>query len=285
MPVRFVVGCFAAIALLSAGVVHAGPEELSECEHYLVKTGTMRAVISNIGGYDKTLTTNYSRFVADFLLGLAAHPDLPRQRQSFQIQPERFMSAWRSATGRKTDEAPVSMRRVLEYGQRFAVDTAPDLDLEDREAGSALAVRVSWPEDAGLDNSYTYEDTLSDPDVRIRQARVIRYLLIDFGDVVAYERMSGVSGRPTSGALGALFSMLGMADIESTRQAIAADGTQVNRTRVRKLFPFTALATVTPDGTARRGVPDGRDDLELLADKLEFDLDLRIESPWPRPCH
>jgi len=281
MAVRFLF----ATALLSASVARAGPEAPAECDHLLVETDTLREVISTIGGYDNTVTTNYSRFVADFLLGLAAHPDLQRHRQSFQIEPERFMSAWRSATGRKADEAPVSMRRVLEYGQRFAVDTGPELALEGRKAASALAVRVSWPENAGLGTSYTYEDTLSDPDVRIRQQRVMQYLLIDFGDVVAYERMSGVSGRPTSGALGALFSVLGMADIESTRQAVAADGTQVNRTRVRKLFPFTALATITPDGNAERGVPDDRGDLERLADKLEFDLAIEMHSPWPRPCH
>ena len=285
MAVRFFVGYLAALALLSASVARVGPEAPSGCEHYRVETGTMHEVISNIAGYDKTLTTNYSRFVADFLLGLAAHANVQQHTTSFQIQPERFMSAWRSATGRTADKAPISMRRVLEYGQRFAVDTAPNVALEGPEPEVTLAVRVSWPEDAGLGSSYTYEDTLSDPDVRIRQERVIQYLLFDFGEVVAYERMSGVSGRPTSGALGALFSVLGMADIESTRQAIAADGTQVNRTRVRKLFPFTATATVAPDGTARRGIPDGRRDLAALADKLDFDLEIEMQSEWPKPCH
>lgn len=261
------------------------PPALADCPHHLVETETMRQVISGIGDYDTTLTTNYSRFVADFLFGVATRPAVQQEKKSFQIQPERFMSAWQSVTGRSADEAPVSMRRVLEYGQRFAVDTGPDVDLDGPEVEFALAVRVSWPESAGLGSSYTYEDTLSEPDVRIREQRVIEYLLFRFDDVVAYERMTGVSGRPTSGALGALFTLLGMADIKSTRHAVAADGTQVNRTRIRKLFTFTALATIAPDGTAERGIPDGREDLEALAEKLDFDLEIELRSPWPLPCN
>ncbi|MDT8449514.1 MAG: hypothetical protein RQ847_05005 [Wenzhouxiangellaceae bacterium] len=264
-----------------APVAHAA----DECPDQLVSTETMRQVIASIEGYDTTLTTNYSRFVADFLFGLAAHPAVREESTSFRIQPEGFMSAWQSATGRSANEAPVSMQRVLEYGQHFAVDIRPDVVTEGPEHDLVMAVHVSWPESAGLGSSYTYEDTLSEPDVRIREQRVIEYLLFRLDDVVAYERITGVSGRPTSGALGALFTLLGVADIESTRHVVAADGTQVNRARVRKLFPFTALATIAPDGTAQRGIPDGREDLEMLAEKLDFDLEIEMRSPWPTPCH
>lgn len=260
------------------------PRADEQCPHLLVSTGVMRDVIAGIDDYDTNPTTNHARFVADFLLGLVRHPAIAGTTESLRILPERFLAAWMDATGRPRAEAPPGIRRVLRYDQRFAVDLQPDAAVRGREPVELLAVRVAWPESAGHGASYTYEDTQTEPDVRIRQERVIDYLLIDFGDAIAYEMMTGVAGRPTSGALGALFTLLGMADIESTRHAVAADGTQVNRARVRKLFAFTALATIAPDGTAARGIPDDRQDLQRLAESLDFELDIEMHEPWPQIC-
>ncbi|MGK7296664.1 MAG: hypothetical protein ACNS61_12710, partial [Candidatus Wenzhouxiangella sp. M2_3B_020] len=92
------------------------------CDHAIVDAGTMRDVIARIEGYDTGATTNQSRFVAEFLFALADSPALNGAR-SFQVQPDRFMAAWLAATDRKPDEAPVSMAKVMEFGQRFVVDT------------------------------------------------------------------------------------------------------------------------------------------------------------------
>ena len=258
----------------------------SACDHAIVDAETMREVIGNIDGYDTGATTNQSRFVADFLLGLTGHPALDDAR-TFQIQPDRFLNAWLDATGRPREEAPLSMTKVLEFNQRFAVDTRPELRYEDPEAPEPrreLSVRVSWPAGRGQPSHYGYHDTLAEPDVRMRHARVITYQLIDFGDWIAYENLSGVAGRPTSGALSALFGLLGMARIRSTRLAVADDDMQVLRSRVRKLFEFTSLVTIAPDGRARRGIPDGRSDLRILAERLDADLDVEAEASPPEPC-
>ncbi|MGK7295108.1 MAG: hypothetical protein ACNS61_04650, partial [Candidatus Wenzhouxiangella sp. M2_3B_020] len=207
--------------------------------------------------------------------------------RSFQVQPDRFMAAWLAATDRKPDEAPVSMAKVMEFGQRFVVDTRPELEYRgppDIEPRHVLSVRVSWPGGPDAPSRYSYHDTLAEPDVRVRHERVITYLLIDFGDWVAYENISGISGRPMSGGLGALFSVLGTARIRSTRLAVADDEMQVLRSRVRKLFGFKTLATIDPEGHADKGIPDERDDLRELAELLDMDISVETAAPPPEPC-
>ncbi|MDT8409048.1 MAG: hypothetical protein RQ741_05570 [Wenzhouxiangellaceae bacterium] len=273
--------------MLLAGTAYGA--ENHRCPHSLVATETMSRELNRIAakGYDIDATTNQARFIADFLFGLAGRPGIAGPAGTFQIQPQRFFDAWLAATGAAPDEAPTSMQKVLEFNQRFVVDTSPRVQLE-LPAGAPepriLSVLVSWPESHDAPNAYSFEDRLSDPHVRLRHERVIRYLLLDFGTFVAYERVEGISGRPTSGPLGALFSLLGMAEMRSSRLAIAEDGTQVNRTRVHKLFNFTALAVVEPDGRASRGLPADRPDLEALASGLELDIEIQGYETPTQPC-
>ena len=273
--------------LLSTGYANVAADTLTRCEHTLVDTETMHAVVEGIEGYDTGAVINQSRFVADFLFGLAEREDVTAATGSFQIQPRRFFRAWLDATGTRAEDAPVSMRKVLEFDQAFVVDTRPVVrplpaSPENRQV---LSVHVSWPAAHHAADHYSYEETMADPSVRLRHDRVITYTLIDFGDFVAFENMQGIHGKPTSGGLGALFSFLGTARILSSRFAVVDDQTQVNRSRVRKLFPFTTLTTITPEGTATRGIPDDRADLQILADRLEVDIEIEIHSPWPKPCY
>ena len=258
-----------------------------ECGHNLIGIETMDKVVESIKGYDTGAVINQSRFVADFLFGLARRDDVSGATGVFQIQPQRFFRAWLKATGTSAEDAPVSMRKVLDFNQRFVVDTRAAVELSPTlpAARQVLAVHVSWPAAPRVADHYSYEDTMADPSVRMRHDRVITYALIDFGDVVAFENMTGIYGKPTSGGLGALFKFLGTARILSSRFAVADDQTQVNLSRVRKLFSFTTLATITPDGTAARGIPDDRADLQLLANRLEADIEIELRSPWPKPCY
>jgi len=257
----------------------------SDCPHTIVETERMRRVMATIDSYEPT-TTNQSRFVADFLFGLARDPELVALSDTFQVQPERFIAAWREVNNASMNDAPVSMRKVLEFNQRFVVDTNPParIDPASAEPRQVLSVHVSWPAGPDRPDHYTYHDRLTDPEVRMHQERMITYQLIDFGDFVAYENIEGVRGKPTSGALGALFKVLGMTRIHSTRFAVTDDNTQLIRSRVSKLLTFTAHATVTPDGRGRRGIPDDRPELEALADRLDRDLEIEVEQPPPAPC-
>lgn len=274
--------CAAGMLMLLA----ADAADADACTHLLVATETMREVMSEIEGYDTAAATNQSRFVADFLFALARRPEIAGGSGTFQVQPDRFFEAWLDINHRRPEQVPMSMRKVLEHGQRFVVDSRSRVRIspETVPVRQVLSVRASWPEAPETGDHYSYHDTSAVPSIRLRHERVITYLLIDFGDFIAYENMQGIRGRPTSGALGALFGLLGMADIKQSRFAVADDRTQVNRARVEKLFSFTALTTITPEGVAERGIPDHREDLQALAGKLETDLELEAARPPPLPC-
>lgn len=252
---------------------------------------TLREAIAGIRdragpGYDIDATTNQPRFVAEFLFALADRVQAQGQR-SFRVLPQRYFEAWQLATGKTAEQAPVGMKRVLEFDQRFVVEIDPTLTLRlpsGLELKRALAVRVGWPVQSNGADSYRYIDTAAEPDVLLQQARDIRYLLLDFGDFVAYEQVDGISGKPTSGGLGALFLVLGLADLRSSRLAISEDGLQVNRTRVAKLFTFTAVALVRPDGVATRDLPRDRPDLIALAERLAVDYEVDAPTRWPELC-
>ncbi len=70
----------------------------------------------------------------------------------------------------------------------------------------------------------------------------------------------------------------------SNRLALANDRTLVAYTRGRRLFPFSTLATVRPDGSTSRGVPGNRDDLEALGERLSRLPDIRYSGSPPKPC-
>lgn len=273
------------ILLLLPGDAGAA-NDLADCDHVLVKIETMREVMYTIEGYDTAAATNQSRFVADFLFALARRPEISKGSGTFQIQPERFFEAWLDVNNRRAEQAPVSMRKVLEYGQRFVaeVDAPTRIVPATLAPRHVLSVRASWPEAPDAEDHYSYHDTMAEPSVRLRHQQVITYQLIDFGNFIAYENMQGIHGRPTTGALGALFSLLGTAEIRQSRFAVADDQTQVNRSKVKKLFSFTALTTITPEGIARRGIPSGRKDLQALAELLEMKINVEAQKSPPPAC-
>jgi hypothetical protein len=101
------------------------------------------------------------------------------------------------------------------------------------------------------------------------------YRLLDLGDMIVYGEIRGLHGKPTSGALGLLFKMIGEASILENRMAIAPDGTQVSRARGRKWGrDVTATVVIAPDGRAEKGIPRGRPDLAALEERLKRPLRL-----------
>jgi hypothetical protein len=83
------------------------------------------------------------------------------------------------------------------------------------------------------------------------------------------------------GFLSALFAVLGKPDLRETRVAVSADHWQVVRGRV-KVFPGiskTGTATIEPDGRGHEGVPDDRQDLGALRERLRQPVELRYGPP------
>lgn len=225
--------------------------------------------------YNTLTTTNVARFQAHVILRLA------RQAQTrdpggppLLIGHREWYNAFLQAKGLREDEAPVFLRLALSYQQDQIVDYHYRHVIDKMKRGAApevaLNIKVYWPETAELPAYYSFEDTLTTPKLQVTNHRVITYRLLDFGDRIVYDEITGLTGRPTTGLLGALFKIIGEGRVVRTSMAIAEDGLQVTRTHSKK-GPLGVHATVTvwPDGGMVKGVPNNRGDLFKLEKKVK----------------
>ena len=137
-------------------------------------------------------------------------------------------------------------------------------------------MRIGWPASRGGKDHYSYEDKLSVPDLKVTNERVITYRLLDFGDMVAYDEVEGLRGRPTEGFLGVLFEIIGEGHIEWSRMAVSASGLQVSRARASKgFFHVESSVTVFPDGRVEKDLPPDRPELVPLDKRVRQPLQIR----------
>jgi hypothetical protein len=224
-------------------------------------------------GYDLTATTNGARFQAEVLLDLlrASRARDPGGAPLF-IGHSEWFAAYLERTGLAPGSAPLFMRLAHEYGQDVEVDGRAERVIEKVVEGPApvLAanVTIGWPA-SGKRGRYSYEDTLAVPDLKVTNERIITYRLLDCGDMVVYDEIEGLLGRPTEGFLGVLFNLIGEGNVYWSRMAIAADGLQVSRARAGKgPFKVETSVTVFPDGRVEKDLPAGRPDLKPLEQRL-----------------
>ena len=220
-----------------------------------------REAIEQSRGYDRLAITNGGRLQADVLLRLARsarekRPDGPPLR----VGHDDWFQALLQVTGTTAERAPLYTRLAWQNKQDVLVEYRPSRVIREVVQGPApqlaLGVTISWPAVAGAPSEYSYEDTLSTPHLKVTQKRVITYQLLDFGDVVVFDQMEGLHGRPTTGALGVLFSVLGEGRVVEYRMAVTPDGSQISRGRARKaFFEVATTLTVRPDGRTEKGVP------------------------------
>jgi hypothetical protein len=227
-------------------------------------------------GYDITATTNSGRFQADVLLRLCergqAGPLFVGHREWFEALLE-----VRSLTA---ERAPVFARLANEYGQDMALECRTERVVEAVTKGPkvkrALGVRIAWPATNGKGESYSFEDLLSRPTLQVTNHREVTFRLVDFGDRILLDAMDGLTGRPSSGALGLLFKMIGEGRVVQYRMTTASDGVQVSRGRARKaFFDVESTVTVQPDGKAEKDTPADRADLQALDKRLQEPLDVK----------
>ncbi len=253
----------------------------------VVPRAEILAAMQACQGYDPTATTNGARFQAEVLLSLLR---ASRERDSGQtplfIGHEDWFAAYLERTDRKAESAPLFMRLAHQHRQDLEVDAHPDRVLERVMEGPApslaASVRIGWPATPGGKDRYSYEDKLSVPDLKVTNQRIMTYRLLDYGDLVAYDEVEGLRGRPTEGFLGLLFDIIGEGSIQWSRMTISADGLQVARARAAK-GPFRVESTVTvfPDGRVEKDLPKGRADLVALEKRLLRPLKVRYR-PWDR---
>ena len=258
-----------AVSLAPEGTRAVAPAEILEA---------MRAC----QGYDLRATANAARLHAEVLgrLVRAAQARDPEGLPLF-IGHGPWFSAYLERTGLTADQAPTFARLAHAHGQDTEIDYRPGRVLRAVEPGAtptvAANVSIAWPRGPGRPESYSYEDERASPRLRVTNRREMSYRLLDFGDRVVYGEVRGLRGRATSGALGALFDLIGEVSVIESRMAIAADGVQVTRGLGRKAgLSVWATVTVHPDGRAEKGVPPNRPDLAALEARLERPLRLEF---------
>jgi hypothetical protein len=238
-------------------------------------------------GYDARKTTNLARFQAGVILRLAerARARAPEGAPLFFDHAEWFR-AYLETVGLSPDQASVSCRLSVASRQDAWVDYRRERVVRQVRVGRvvhlALNVCVGPLQQASVPPRYSYDDDSSTPRLRVTVEREYRYRLLDLGDQVVLDDIEGLHGRPTSGLLGLLFTLIGEGRAVRSRMAFASDGTQVMVGQANKAFiARTATVTVHPDGTADHGVPGGRPDLAALEARLREPLGVEY-VPWPK---
>ena len=227
-------------------------------------------------GYDLLATANGGRLQAEVLLDLARvaqekRPDGP----PLLIGHDEWFRALTQVAGVPAERAPIYTRLAWQNKQDVVVEYRPSRVIREVVKGPAprlaVDVTISWPAAPGAPSEYSYEDTQSTPHLKVTDKRVITYHLLDYGDMVVLDQIEGLTGRPTSGALGVLFSVLGEGRIVEYRMVVMPDGLQVSRGRARKaFFEVATTLTVRPDGRTEKGVP---------AEPRFRDIETRLAAP------
>jgi hypothetical protein len=253
----------------------------------VVPTERLLEAMKEVRAYELTATANGPRLQADVVLALLheAQATDPERRPLF-IGHREWYEAFLARTGLPPSKAPLYVRRPYEVGQDLVVDyrreAVVEAVLQGPQPRAVANIRILWARAPGKAEEYSYDDNLSSPHLRVTQKRLITYRLVDYGDRLWYAEIAGLYGRPTNGALGVLFDLIGEARVRESRSAFLSDGVQVVRGRGSKWgFDRTETMTVWPDGHADQGVPANRPDLQTLEARLLEPLAIRFR-PLPK---
>jgi hypothetical protein len=243
------------------------------------------AAMQSTRGYDPTATTNAGRFSVEVLLALAASAEKDKTGVPLFIGHEEWFQAFVELRGLTPETAPLYARLARQYKQDMLVEHRTDRVIERVVTGPspqrALVVVSAWPETRNGPTQYSFQDLLARPTLQVTNHRRIRYRVLAYDDRIVVDEVDGLSGRPSSGALGLLFKVIGEGRVVEYRMTIAPDGTTVSRGRAKKgFFGVSSTLTVQPDGKAEKDVPEGRADLRALAKRLEEPIDVRTR-PLP----
>jgi hypothetical protein len=255
----------------------------------VVPTERLLQAMKEVVAYELTATANGPRLQADVVLALVheAQAQDPERRPLF-VGHREWYDAFIARTGLPPSKTPLYVRRPYEVGQDLVVDYRRELVvaavLQGPQPRAVANVRIFWERSPGKPDQYSYDDTLSKPNLRVTQDRLITYRLVDYEDRLWYAEVDGLHGRPTSGALGVLFELIGEARVHESRSAFLPDGVQVVRGRASKWgFDRTETVTVWPDGHADPGVPANRRDLVALEARLLEPLAIRFQPMRREP--
>ena len=240
-------------------------------------------------GYDVLATANGARFSAGVLLDLAKRA---RTQAPLLVNHHDYFEAFLQVNSLTRDKAPIFARVADEYGEDQFIDPRPEKVIRKIAEGQPpqLAVNIVSGWHSGAKSEYEYDDLSSTPHLRVIHKRISSYRLLDFGDALLFDEVSGVLGRATDGLLGAMFRIIGNGTAARSFTAFAMDGVQVTRTTAKKgPITITETATVTLDGRGQKGLLPNRPDLAQLEERLKKPFSAQYvplaDDPdqWPRP--
>lgn len=240
----------------------------------------MRTAALSYGGYDLLATTNWTRFQSTLYLQLVRRAMEREPLGGVLFIPSEYLF-WEflSVAGlADPKKAPAHLLWALHLEQGTQLEYRPEGIVRRVKKGTeptlAVNVRIAWPDRPDGTDKYGFIDTLSVPKLKVTNHQEVTFRLLDFGEMVVYDKIEGTSGRPLSGVLGALFKVIGEGDIKYSRSALADDGLQVVRAKAKKVFSMTTTITVYPDGRAEKDVPHDRPDLAQTEELLKRDLEI-----------
>ncbi len=280
------------IALLPGIMLYAmqsenGPQR---CTAERVPTDVLREAMSMHGDYDILATANQGRFSSEVLLRLGR--EFSEQNPDggpIYIEPEDWFLTYLEIAEIDEDEAPLPSRMGFENRQRTMIEYRRHRVLEAVKEGPeptlALNVRTWWDEHENPASSFSFTDTTATPILKVTQRREITYRLLDLDSMIVTDKIEGVSGRPVSGVLGTIFSVIGEGSVKQSRTAYSHDGIQVTRVRSKKVFSKTVTGSVDPDGHTRRGLPPSRNDLQIIEEWLKSPFEIEYAPyEWEPIC-
>jgi hypothetical protein len=274
---------FMLLVLIGASGSYCAPMFAAELDYRRVTEAELIAAMNQVNGFDPRATTNGARFQAEVLFELVSTvADSGRLDRPMLITYEDWFRAFLAKTNSTAETAPQYVRLAFENKQSAWVDARQDRVIANVQKGDrpvqALNVLLWWPEESGAKSKYSYRDTLSTPQLKVTNHRVITYRLINFGNRFFFDDIEGLTGRPTTGLLGLLFKIIGEGRVVKTGMTISDDGLLVLRGTAKKgLSGVTTTATVAPNGKSEKDVPKNRPDLKALERMLEthFEIDYR----------
>ena len=248
------------------------------------------ALVAPEGPYSILATTNSVRFQSAVFQHLIDRALKQRPNGGTLFIPYdalwwEFLSA-AGLTVEEGDKAPIGRRLAFEYHQSIELTYGPPNAIVKRVKDGpapmiAANVRLEWPDRPDGLEKYSFEDTLAVPKLKATNHQVMTFRFLIFSDMTVLDDIDGISGRPLTGVLGAIFKVIGEGSAVFARFSIATDGRQVLRTKARKVISKTVTATIDPDGTAHNGVPDDRTDLIDLENRLKQPLEFEY---YPFRC-
>ena len=240
--------------------------------------------MSRHGRYSLTSTTNSIRFAGEALLAI-----VQRRKQEapasthLHVNHADWFAGHMATAGVPYAQMPEGARAGLKLRRDALVDYGPGV-VEQVVKGPvpllAMDVTLFWPDTGDFPPQLSYRDTLSHPPVDVYHQRVVRFKLLQYENLLLFDRISGISVRPV-GFMSAVFAVLGKPDLRQIRLAVSRDQWQVMRGTVNVFAGITRTGTgaIEPGGRGHEDIPRDRADLQALAKQMNRPLEVRYGAP------